>query len=142
MFVMGDMESMIAANELLRLIRRVLDEILRRLDGNFAQRYAPTGRSSIAVEQLMLAQALMPVERIRSERQLMKYIQYHTLFRWFFGIVATDSVLDVTVFTTNRSRRLEHDIRRRVLIETVAIEREDGFISDHHLAVAWTNIQA
>jgi len=133
---------MIAPDEPLRRLRSVLDEVLRRLDCDFAALYPPTGRTSIAPEQLLRAQVLMMVEGIRSERQLMRHIQYNTLFRWFVGLGATDGVWDVTVFTKNRTRLLEHEVSRRLLAEVVGLAREQGLISDDHLTVDGTHIQA
>lgn len=142
LFIVGDIESMIAPDEPLRRLRSVLDEVLRRLDCDFAALYPPTGRTSIAPEQLLRAQVLMMVEGIRSERQLMRHIQYNTLFRWFVGLGATDGVWDVTVFTKNRTRLLEHEVSRRLLAEVVGLAREQGLISDDHLTVDGTHIQA
>jgi len=141
-FIVGDIESIIAPHEPLRRLRSVLDEVLRRLDCDFAALYPPTGRTSIAPEQLLRAQVLMMVEGIRSERQLMRHIQYNTLFRWFVGLGATDGVWDVTVFTKNRTRLLEHEVSRRLLAEVVGLAREQGLISDDHLTVDGTHIQA
>ena len=142
LFIVGNIESMIAQDEPLRRVRVVADEILRRLDGDFAALYPQTGRASIPPEQLMRAQILMMVESIRSERHLMRHIQYNTLYRWFVGLGATDVVWDVTVFTKNRARFLGHELSRRMLAEIVQLARSQGLISDEHLTVDGTHIQA
>lgn len=142
LFIVGDIESMIAPDEPLRRVRVLVDEILRRLDRDFAASYALTGRASIPPEQIMRAQVLMMVESIRSERHLMRHIQYNTLYRWFVGLGATDVVWDVTVFTKNRVRFMEHELSRRMLQEVVILARDQGLISDEHLTVDGTHIQA
>jgi transposase len=142
LFIVGNIESMIAQDEPLRRVRELIDEILRRLDGDFAALYPPTGRASIPPEQLMRAQVLMMVESIRSERHLMRHIQYNTLYRWFVGLGATDAVWDVTVFTKNRARFLGNEMSRRMLAEVVMLARDQGLISDEHLTVDGTHIQA
>ena len=142
LFIVGNIESMIAQDEPLRRVRVVADEILRRLDGDFAALYPQTGRASIPPEQLLRAQILMMVESIRSERHLMRHIQYNTLYRWFVGLGATDVVWDVTVFTKNRARFLGHELSRRMLAEIVQLARSQGLISDEHLTVDGTHIQA
>lgn len=142
LFIVGDIESMIAPDEPLRRIRAIADTALRRMDGDFSKLYPSTGRASIAPEQLLRAQMLMMLESIRSERQLMRHLQYNTLFRWFVGLGATDAVWDVTVFTKNRLRLLEHAVSQRLLEEIVGLAREQGLISDQHLTVDGTHIQA
>lgn len=142
LFIIGNIESMIAPDEPLRRIRDVVDTILRRLDGDFAAMYPPLGRASIPPEQLMRAQVLMMVESIRSERHLMRNIQYNTLYRWFVGLGATEVVWDVTVFTKNRDRFLGNELSRRMLFEVVELARSQGLISDEHLTVDGTHIQA
>lgn len=142
LFIVGNIESMIAQDEPLRRVRVVVDEILRRLHGDFAALYPPTGRASIPPEQLMRAQVLMMIESIRSERHLMRHIQYNSLYRWFVGLGATDAVWDVTVFTKNRARFLGHELSRRMLAEVVQLARDQGLVSDEHLTVDGTHIQA
>ena len=142
LFIIGDIESMIAPDEPLRRIRDVVDTILRRLDGDFAAMYPPLGRASIPPEQLMRAQVLMMVESIRSERHLMRNIHYNILYRWFVGLGATEAVWDVTVFTKNRDRFLGNELSRRMLLEVVELARSQGLISDEHLTVDGTHIQA
>lgn len=142
LFVVGNIESMIAPDEPLRRVRTMVDEVLRRLDRDFAALYPPNGRLSIAPEKMLRAQVLMMLEGIRSERQLMRHLQYNSLFKWFVGLDATETPWDVTVFTKNRSRLLEHEISRRMLLEVVSLAREQGLISDEHLTVDGTHIQA
>jgi transposase len=94
-------------NHPLRLIRRIVNEVLVALDREFAELYAAEGRPSIAPERLLRALLLQAFYTIRSERQLMEQLHYNLLYRWFVGLGVDDPVWVPTVFTKNRDRLLE-----------------------------------
>ncbi len=52
----------------LRPIRRIMDEVLKRLSPEFGQRYSTTGRPSIAPERLLRAVVLQAIFTVQSER--------------------------------------------------------------------------
>ncbi len=101
----------------LRLIRMIVNEVLSRLDGDFAKAYASGGRPSIAPERLLRALLLQAFYTIRSERQLMEQLDYNLLYRWFVGLGVDEAVWVPTVFTKNRDRLLEADVARKFLAE-------------------------
>ena len=74
-------ESRIPEIHPLRVIRRVADEAMSALDGQFAALYSQNGRPSISPEQLLRALLLQAFYTIRSERQLMDQLNYNLLFR-------------------------------------------------------------
>jgi transposase len=78
-------EERVPKNRPLRLIRRILNEVLAALDREFAKLYAEEGRPSIAPERLLRALLLQAFYTIRSERQLMGQLHYNLLYRWFVG---------------------------------------------------------
>ena len=80
-----DIEERVPPNHPLRLIRRIVNEVLARLDGEFAKLYADDGRPSIAPERLLRALLLQAFYTIRSERQLMEQLHYNLLYRWFLA---------------------------------------------------------
>ena len=82
----------------LRSIRVVVNEVLSRLDGDFAKAYAIGGRPSIAPERLLRALLLQAFYTIRSERQLMEQLDYNLLYRWFVGLGVDEAVWVPTVF--------------------------------------------
>ena len=106
-------ETRVPKDHPLRPIRRMVDEALKALDGDFAALYSIYGRESILPEKLMRAQLLMALYTIRSERQLMEQIDYNLLFRWFVGFSMDDEVWDHSTFTKNRDRLLDGEVARR-----------------------------
>jgi transposase len=53
-------------------------------------------------QKLLRALLLQVLYTVRSERPLLKQLDYNFLFRWFVGLGIDDPVWDVTVFTKNR----------------------------------------
>jgi transposase len=74
-----NLEERIPANEPLRAIRRMVDESLQELSLYFDTLYAPLGRDSIPPERLLRALLLQILFSLRSERQLMKQLDYNLL---------------------------------------------------------------
>ena len=55
--------------------------------------YAPSGRPSIAPKKLLRALLLQAFYTVRgSERQLMEWLEFDLLFRWFVGLGIDDRV--------------------------------------------------
>src|SRR5271169_3511358 len=108
-------EARVRKDHPLRVIRIMVDEVLRALSPQFDRMYASEGRPSIAPEKLLRAQLLQMLYSIRSERLLMEEIDYSVLFRWFVGLNLDEEVWDPTVFTKNPgpaagSRTPAHDL--------------------------------
>src|SRR3954447_9385062 len=72
LFSYVDIEDRVPSHHPLRLIRRVVNDVLAALDGEFANLYAAEGRPSIAPERLLRALLLQGFYTIRSERQLIR----------------------------------------------------------------------
>ena len=70
LFSYVDLEKRVPPKHPLRLVRKVVNDVLAALDGDFAKAYAPGGRPSIAPERLLRALLLQAFYTIRSERQL------------------------------------------------------------------------
>src|SRR5262245_53214880 len=102
LFSYVDLEQRVPESHPLRLIRRIVNEVLAALDGGFGKLYAAEGRPSIAPERLLRALLLQAFYSIRSERQLMEQLHYNLLYRWFVGLGVDDRVWVSTVFTKNR----------------------------------------
>ena len=60
-------DDRIPSNHPLRLIRRIVNEVLVALDGEFTKLYADSGRPSIAPERLLRALLLQVFYTIRSK---------------------------------------------------------------------------
>src|SRR5271157_891916 len=126
----------------LRVIRGIVDAVLKELSPEFARLYAANGRPSIAPEKLLRALLLQVLYTVRSERLLMEQLDYNLLFRWFVGLNMDDAVWVPTVFTKNRDRLLEGDIAEAFFQKILAQAREDGLLSDEHFSVDGTLVEA
>ena len=142
LFSYVDLEKRVPAKHPLRLVRVVVNEVLSRLDGDFAKAYAIGGRPSIAPERLLRALLLQAFYTIRSERQLMEQLDYNLLYRWFVGLGVDEAVWVPTVFTKNRDRLLEADVARKFLAELMDHNELRGLLSDEHFSVDGTQIAA
>ena len=135
-------EARVRKDHPLRVIRTMVDEVLRALSLQFDRMYASEGRPSIAPEKLLRAQLLQMLYSIRSERLLMEEIDYSMLFRWFVGLNLDEEVWDPTVFTKNRDRLLEAEVAKRFLAQVVEQARVKGLTSDEHFTVDGTLLEA
>ncbi len=66
-------------------MKRLADQALDRLNSTFCKLNPEGGRPSIPPEQLLLALLLQTIYGIRSERMLIKQLDYNLLFRWLGG---------------------------------------------------------
>jgi transposase len=126
----------------LRAIRVMVDEALRRMSPLFDQMYSEMGRPSIAPEKLLRAQLLQMLYSVRSERLLMEEIDYSVLFRWFVGMNMDEPVWDVTVFTKNRDRLLEHEVAKVFFAQVWKQAEQANLTSDEHFTVDGTLLEA
>jgi hypothetical protein len=132
LFSYVDLEDRVPAQHPLRLIRRIVNEVLGALDSEFTKIYADSGRPSIPPERLLRALLLQAFYTIRSETQLMEQLHYNLLYRWFVGLGVADSIerngLDVQMADL-----------QRMIGAAVAIEAETGEPVAQRLAeaVAW-----
>jgi len=135
-------EARVPQDHPLRVIRGLVDEVLRELSPRFEGLYARVGRPSIAPEKLLRAQLLQVLYTVRSERQLMEQLDYNLLFRWFVGLNMDDPIWDPTVFTKNRQRLLDGEIATAFLERVVAQAEQHGLLSGEHFTVDGTLIEA
>src|SRR5207249_9511331 len=126
----------------LRVIREIVDAVLKELSPEFARLYAANGRPSIAPEKLLRALLLQVLYTVRSERLLMEQLDYNLLFRWFVGLNMDDAIWDVTVFTKNRERLLDVDIAEAFFQAVLQQARERNLLSDEHFTVDGTLLEA
>ncbi len=113
LFSYVDLEDRVPADHPLRVIRAVVNEVLRALDADFGAMYSDFGRQSIPPERLLRGSLIQAFYTVRSERQLMEQLDYNLLFRWFVGLGIDDPVWDHSTYSKNRDRLLEADISRR-----------------------------
>ena len=142
LFSYVDIEARIPARHPLRQIRRIVNDGLAGLDGEFEGLYATVGRPSIPPERLIRASLLQILFSVRSERQLMEQMDYNLMFRWFVGLGIDDEVWVPTVFTKNRDRLLTTDMARKVMAAILAHREVAPLLSDEHFSVDGTLIKA
>jgi transposase len=142
LFSYVDLEQRVPESHPLRLIRRIVNQVLAALDGEFGKLYAAEGRPSIAPERLLRALLLQAFYSIRSERQLMEQLHYNLLYRWFVGLGVDDRVWVPTVFTKNRDRLLEAEVARKFLAKLLAHRDVHALLSDDQFSVDGTQVQA
>src|SRR5687768_215762 len=135
-------DARVPADHPLRLVRRIVDDALRRLSPRFERLYVRWGRPSIAPEKLLRALLVQILYTIRSERQLVEQLQYNLLFQWFVGLSLDDAVWDATTFTKNRDRLLAGDIAVAFFQEVLAAARAQGLLSTAHFTVDGTLLDA
>ena len=148
LFSYVDIEARIPANHPIRTIRRIVNEVLTGLDGEFAAIYSGIGRPSIAPERLLRGSLLQIIFSVRSERQLMEQMDYNLMFRWFVGLGIDDPVWDHSVYSKNRDRLLEADIARKFLkgilehAEVAPLLSDEHFTVDGTLVAAWASLKS
>src|ERR1700736_5377615 len=140
MFSYLTLEQRVPSDHPLRTIRKLTDNVLRSLSGEFDKLYAATGRASIAPEYMLRALLLHAFYSIRSERQLVEQLDYNLLFRWFVGLGMDDAVWNHAVFSKNRDRLLNSEVAQQFF---AAVNKQaKRFMSDDHFTVDGTLIQA
>lgn len=112
MFSYRKLEQRIPPSHPLRQLRKLVDDLLLTLHGDFAALYAKTEWPSIPPERLLRASLLQMLYSIRSERQLVQHIDYNLLYRWFVGLDMDDAVWDHSTFSKNRDRLLNEAVAR------------------------------
>ena len=142
LFSYVDLEARIRRGHPLRPIRRLADEALGSLSGDFSALYSGMGRPSIPPEMLLRAMLLQAFYSIRSERQLMERLEFDLLFRWFVGLGVDDPAWDHSTFSKNRDRLLAGEIAARFLAAVLAQPRVKRLLSTDHFSVDGTLIEA
>ena len=137
-----DLEERVPAKHPLRVIRRIVNDVLLGLDSEFERLYEGTGRQSDAPERLLRASLLQAFYSVRSERQLMEQINYNLLFRGFVGVGIDDAVWDYSTFSKYRDRLLDADVAAKFLEAVLRHAKVKRFMSDDHFSVDGTLVEA
>lgn len=135
-------EARVRQDHPLRAIRRLTDDVFKRLSPRFARLYSDIGRPSIPPEQLLRALLLQSLYTIRSERLLMEEIDYSILFRWFIGLSLDEPIWSPTSFSKNRDRLLDGDVAAAFFDAVRAQAEAAGLMSDEHFTVDSTMLEA
>ena len=134
------LEQRVPADHPLRPIRRAVDQILDGMSKRFDTLYAESGRPWIPPERLLRALLLQIFYSVRSERMLMKQLDYNLLFRWFVGLEIDEPVWNHAVFSKNRERLLNEATAREFF--TRVLQQAQPHLSQEHFTVDGTLIEA
>jgi transposase len=135
-------EDLIPKDHPIRRIRRIVDEVLGDMDGEFDAMYSRIGRPSVPPEQLLKATILMALYSMRSERAFCERLNYDLLFKWFLDLPIDAKAFDPTTFTKNRNRLLEADIADRFFAAVVRQAQLRRYVSSEHFSVDGTLLEA
>jgi transposase len=135
-------EDLIPPDHPIRRIRKVVDEVLGFLDGEFEAMYSAIGRPSVPPEQLLKATVLMALYSMRSERAFCERLNYDLLFKWFLDLPIDAPAFDPTTFTKNRERLLEAEIADRFFAAVVGQAKLRRYVSSEHFSVDGTLLEA
>ena len=142
MLAFVNLDERVPPDHPLRTIKRVADDVLDRMSGDFDTMYSKIGRSSVPPERLLKSLLLISLYSIRSERAFCQELDYNLLYRWFLDMDLMEPSFDATVFTRNRRSLLRYKVGRK-LFEEVACEADRrGLMSDEHFSVDGTLIEA
>ena len=137
-----NVETLIALDHPVRVIKRMCDEILAGMDGIFDEVYATDGAPSVPPETLLKGKVLQALYSVRSDRQLCARLQTDLLFRWFVDLPLESAVFDASTYSKNQSRLLRHEVADVFFAEVVALARRYGWVSDDHFSVDGSLIES
>jgi transposase len=135
-------ESVVPKGHPIRIIKKYIDEVLRRMSPQFDAMYAQQGRPSIPPERLLKAKVLIALFSVRSENLFVEQLHYNLLYRWFLDMDLAEPVFDNSTFSKNQQRLMQHEVAKLFFAQVVALAREQGWVSDEHFSVDGTLIEA
>ena len=135
-------EDLIPKDHPIRRIRKVIDEVLAELDGEFDAMYSGIGRPSVPPEQLLKSTILMALYSVRSERAFCERLNYDLLFKWFLDLPIDAKAFDPTTFTKNRDRLLAAEVADRFFAAVVRQAKLRRYVSSEHFSVDGTLLEA
>ena len=135
-------EQRVPQDHPLRIIRTLVDDVLRELSPTFNTIYSHIGRPSIPPEHLLRALLLQILYTVRSERLLMEQLEYNMLFRWFVGLNMDEPVWDHSTYSKNRDRFLAGAVAQAFFDRVLAAARARDLMSDEHFTVDATLLEA
>ena len=142
MLAFVNLEEHVPRDHPLGVIKRIADDVLDRMSGDFDRMYSQIGRVSVPPERLLKALLLIPLYLIRSERAFCQELDYNLLYRWFLEMNLMGPSFDATVFTKNRRILLRHRVGRKLFNEVAYEADRGGLMSEEHFSVDGTMIEA
>jgi transposase len=137
-----DVNARIPERHPIREIKRLSDEVFRRLADRFEAMYSEIGRPSIPPERLLGARLLGALFSVPSDRAFCERLRYDLLFQWFLDLELDEEPFDASTFSKNQQRLLEHQVADEFFAEVVGVLRERKLLSEEHFSVDGTLIEA
>ena len=81
MLAFVNLDERVPSDHPLRIIKRVADEVLDRMSGDFDTMYSKIGRASVPPERLLKSLLLISLYSIRSERAFCEELDYNLLYQ-------------------------------------------------------------
>jgi len=136
LFSYVDIEARIPTGHPIRIIGRIVNEVLVCLD---AERPYPLG--SVAPQlhptSFCVARCYRSSSRSTRSAQPMEQLDYNLMFRWFVGLGIDDPVWDHSVYAKNRDRLLEANIARKFMKGIIAHPEVAPLLSERTLRGRW-----
>jgi transposase len=126
----------------LRSIKGHADAILRSMNTRLDDMYEDGGWPSIPPERLLKATLLIALHSIRSDRLFCEMLGYNILYRWFLDMDPEEAAFDLSSFSKNGARLIDHDIARGFFAGVIKQARRERLLSDEHFTVDGTLIEA
>src|SRR3954454_11347219 len=139
---MVDINARIPQRHPIREIKRLSDEVFRRLADRFKAMYSEIGRPSIPPERLLGARLLTALFSVPSDRAFCERLRYDLLFQWFLDLELEEEPFDASTFSKNQQRLLEHQVADEFFAEVVGLLREGNLLSEEHFSVDGTLVDA
>lgn len=137
-----DLESLVDAKHPARRVKAMCLEVLREMDGDFNELYAPDGRVSIPPERLLMSWVLMALFSVRSCRSFADQLRYNFMFKWFLDMEPDEDGFDASTFSKNMERFQTHHVSERFFAKVVELADRHGWISNEHFSVDGTLIES
>jgi transposase len=137
-----DVNARIPERHPVREIKRLSDEVFRRLGDRFEAMYSEIGRPSIPPERLLGARLLMALFSVPSERAFCERLRYDLLFQWFLDLELEEAPFEASTFSKNQQRLIEHQVADEFLADVVGVLQARGLLSEEHFSVDETLIDA
>jgi transposase len=135
-------EARVPATPPWRSIKAMADAVWQKLSPTFEAMDSQTGRPSIPPERLLTGEVLLALFSVRSPRLFCEMVDYHLLFRWFLDRSLEEPVFDHSTFSQNSERVLAQEVARKGFDAVVGYARGEGLLSDEHVTVDGTLIEA
>ena len=142
MFSYISLEERVPKQHPLRKLRSIVDALLATMSTDLEAVYSKVGRPSVPPEMLLKALLLQILFTVRSERLLVKSIDYNLLYRWFVGLNLEDRVWDHSTFSANRQRLFNQGLARVFFDRVKQTAGWARLTSDEHFSVDGTLIDA